>query len=177
VLFICVQNCESLSSKDVRSAIEFVLLSSDILDLTAEQLQYITDCILLRTNMERDYISARTNVDSNNKEKNAQKTLKMSVGVTTNIQLNQLARCMRVYFRNVFMRNALPISGTRRNGGGIVNLNDARGPGTHWVAYAKRDNHIIYFDSFGNLRPPKVRPYRTTVSTIIVFLFFFNWYS
>jgi len=38
---------------------------------------------------------------------------------------------------------------------GIVNLDDARSPGTHWVAYAKRDNHVIYFDNFGNLRPPK----------------------
>jgi len=53
------------------------------------------------------------------------------------------------------MRNALPISGIRRNESGIVNLDDARSPGTHWVAYAKRDNHVIYFDSFGNLWPPK----------------------
>jgi len=28
---------------------------------------------------------------------------------------------------------------------GIVNLDNAKG--THWVAYAKRDNHVIYFDS------------------------------
>jgi len=53
------------------------------------------------------------------------------------------------------MRNALPINGIRQNENGIVNLDDAKGPGTHWVAYAKRDNHVIYFDSFGNLRPPK----------------------
>jgi len=78
--------------------------------------------------------------------------------VTTNIQLDQLARRMHVsYFRDVFMRtdNALPISDARRNESGIVNLDDARSTGTHWVAYAKRDNHVIYFDSFGNLRPPK----------------------
>jgi len=37
------------------------------------------------------------------------------------------------------MRNALPISGR-----GIVNLDDAKGSGTHWVAYAKRNNHVIY---------------------------------
>jgi len=53
------------------------------------------------------------------------------------------------------MRNALPISGIHRNESGIVNLDNARDPGTHWVAYAKKDNHVIYFDSFGNLRPPK----------------------
>ena len=53
------------------------------------------------------------------------------------------------------MRNALPTSGARRNESGIVNLNDATGSGTHWVAYAKRNNRVVYFDSFGNLRPPK----------------------
>jgi len=80
----------------------------------------------------------------------------MPADVTTNIQLDQLARCMHVaYFRDVFMRNALPISGARRNESGIVNLDDARGPGTHWIAYAKRHNYVIYFDSFGNLRSPK----------------------
>lgn len=58
------------------------------------------------------------------------------------------------FFRGVFMRDALP-SRIRRNESGIVNLDDAVGPGTHWVAYAKRANDAIYFDSFGNLRPPK----------------------
>ena len=53
------------------------------------------------------------------------------------------------------MRNALPTCGARRNESGIVNLDDATGPGTHWVAYAKRNNCVVYFDSFGNLRPPK----------------------
>ena len=53
------------------------------------------------------------------------------------------------------MRNALPTSGVRRNESGIVNLDDATGPGIHWVAYAKRNNRVMYFDSFGNLRPPK----------------------
>jgi len=71
------------------------------------------------------------------------------------------------YFRGVFMRNTLPISGARRNESGIA-LDDARGPGTHWVTYAKRDNHAIYFDSFGNLRPPKelVRYFRNGVTKI-----------
>jgi len=67
------------------------------------------------------------------KKKNAEKTLKMPASVTTNIQLDHLARRMHVpYFKSVFMRNALPISGACRNESGIVNLNDARGSGTHW---------------------------------------------
>ena len=48
-----------------------------------------------------------------------------------------------------------PTSGAHRNESGIVNLDDATGPGTHWVAYAKRNNRVVYFDSFGNLRSPK----------------------
>jgi len=43
------------------------------------------------------------------KKKNAEKTIKMPSGATTNVQLNELARLMRVpYFRSVFMRNMLP---------------------------------------------------------------------
>jgi len=52
------------------------------------------------------------------------------------------------------MRNMLP-SGVRRNENGVVNLDYATGPGTHWVMYAKRNNRVVYFDRFDNLRPPK----------------------
>lgn len=38
---------------------------------------------------------------------------------------------------------------------GIVNLDNSSGPGTHWVAYRKRGSIVNYFDSFGNLRPPR----------------------
>jgi len=53
------------------------------------------------------------------------------------------------------MYNILLISDERRNESGIVNVDDAKSPSTHWIAYAKRDNHMIYFDSFSNLRSPK----------------------
>jgi len=52
------------------------------------------------------------------------------------------------------MCTTLP-TGVRRNKNGIVNLDNAEGPGTHWVVYTKRRNRAIYFDNFGNLRPPK----------------------
>lgn len=52
------------------------------------------------------------------------------------------------------MRTTLPTGGVRRNESGIVNLDNAVGSGTHWVAYAKRGDRAVYFDSFGNLRPP-----------------------
>ena len=53
------------------------------------------------------------------------------------------------------MRTTLPTDRVYRNESGIVNLDNAEGLGTHWVAYAKRGNRVIYFDSFGNLRPPR----------------------
>lgn len=52
------------------------------------------------------------------------------------------------------MRNALPSAGPRYCESAIVNLDDAVGPGTHWVAYRKRGKDVVYFDSFGDLQPP-----------------------
>jgi hypothetical protein len=52
------------------------------------------------------------------------------------------------------MRNDLPKNGPRRCESAIVNLDDKDRPGTHWVAYKKIDDEVVYFDSFGNLRPP-----------------------
>lgn len=36
---------------------------------------------------------------------------------------------------------------------GVINLGNSKSTGTHWVAYKKYGNEIIYFDSFGNLKP------------------------
>jgi len=62
----------------------------------------------------------------------------MPKDVTTNVQLQQLAKRIRIpYFRDIFMRTTLPTEGVYRNESGIVNLDNADRPGTHWV-YAKR---------------------------------------
>lgn len=52
------------------------------------------------------------------------------------------------------MKDALP-NKIRRNETGIVNLDNTAGSGTHWICYKKLGNTIYYFDSFGNLQPPK----------------------
>lgn len=36
----------------------------------------------------------------------------------------------------------------------IVNLDDSKNEGTHWVAYVIVNNYCEYFDSFGDLKPP-----------------------
>lgn len=52
------------------------------------------------------------------------------------------------------MRNKMPKK-CKKKECGVINLDNADGSGTHWVAYFKYNKNVYYFDSFGNLRPPK----------------------
>jgi len=73
----------------------------------------------------------------------------------TDEDLRRAARRLRIpHFRGVFLRDTLPRK-VHQQERGIVNLDDSKGPGTHWVAYIKNDAQVKYFDSYGNLRPPK----------------------
>lgn len=64
------------------------------------------------------------------------------------------------HFRGVFMRDNLPKK-PRRNECGILNLQTTKEDGSHWVTYFKHSGSgggsdiIYYFDSYGNLSPPK----------------------
>ena len=52
------------------------------------------------------------------------------------------------------MRDSLPpIPWLHKNA--IINLNSLKSAGTHWVAYKKSGNNVLYFDSFGSLKPPQ----------------------
>lgn len=42
----------------------------------------------------------------------------------------------------------------RYNETGVINLDERCHAGTHWCAYIKKGNYCMYFDSFGDLRPP-----------------------
>lgn len=42
----------------------------------------------------------------------------------------------------------------RKHESSIINLDNSAGRGTHWICFKKVGNHISYFDSYGNLRPP-----------------------
>lgn len=115
-----------------------------------------------RHNRAMESRSQHTNVEKEwqqRKEKqNVEKALKMPEDASNNVQLEQFAKRMHIPFsRDVFMRDALPIDGARRNESSIVNLDDTSGPGTHWVAYAKRENRVVYFEQFcfWNLQPSK----------------------
>lgn len=51
------------------------------------------------------------------------------------------------------MRDELPQK-VEKNESAVVNLDTGSGPGTHWVAYRKRDSDVFYYDSFG-VSPPE----------------------
>lgn len=51
------------------------------------------------------------------------------------------------------MRDSLP-KHPLKNERGIVNLDSSSNIGTHWCAYRKNKNHVLWFDSFGNIPPP-----------------------
>lgn len=70
----------------------------------------------------------------------------------TNVDILKYSRDIP-YFRGVYMKDRLPRK-PKRIECGIVNLDDSKNEGTHWVAYAKIHNHCEYFDSYGNLKPP-----------------------
>lgn len=51
------------------------------------------------------------------------------------------------------MRDRLPAV-PWTNESAIVNLDSHKSGGSHWVAYKKHGREVLYYDSFGDLRPP-----------------------
>ena len=78
-------------------------------------------------------------------------------------ELKEYARKFKIsHFRDVYDRENLPHTPPLRYEAFIVNLDDVENPGTHWVAVRKIRNLVIYFDSYGDLPPPReiLRYYR-----------------
>lgn len=71
---------------------------------------------------------------------------------TSSRQLIYMCRTIK-NFRGIFMRDNLPKK-PRKYECAIINLDVAAGSGSHWVAYRKVLRNVIYFNSFGNLKPP-----------------------
>ena len=81
--------------------------------------------------------------------------IKLTQRALTDVDIIKYAKILKIpNFRGVFMRNALPASGLRYCESAVINLDDASGSGTHWVAYRRRGKNFTYFDSFGDIRPP-----------------------
>lgn len=67
------------------------------------------------------------------------------------------------HFRGVYLKSQLKKLRPKTKECGIVNLDD--GVGSHWTAYRKNKNIVIYFDPFG-IQPPKEVIEYFTPSTI-----------
>ncbi len=79
-----------------------------------------------------------------------------------NYQLLEAAKDIP-HFRGVYLRNELKNQKPKIKECGIVNLDIDKG--THWTAYRKNRNNVIYFDPFG-IQPPKEVIEYFTPSTI-----------
>ncbi|XP_031781161.1 uncharacterized protein LOC103316074 [Nasonia vitripennis] len=70
-------------------------------------------------------------------------------------------------FHDVFMRNNLLSDDPLHNESAVVNLDDFQNRGTHWVCYCKRGPEVIYFDSFGDLKPPNDLMFWETIKEVL----------
>ena len=84
------------------------------------------------------------------------------------------------YFRGIYSRDGLPggsaspqnpPAGTNKIGKecGIINLDDIRGPGPHWVCYRNLDSVVEYFDPFGLIMPNEVLKYFVAANKPVVY--------
>ena len=55
------------------------------------------------------------------------------------------------HLRGIYSRDGLPRSIKKECG--IINFNDIKGVGTHWVCYGNLDSMVEYFDPFGLIMP------------------------
>lgn len=68
----------------------------------------------------------------------------------------RIAKKLKIpHFRGVFMRDQLKKLKPHRKECAIVNLDSSSGPGTHWVAYSRHGNRTLYYNSFGDVTPPR----------------------
>ena len=61
------------------------------------------------------------------------------------------------HFRGIYSRDRLPQKIKKECG--IINLDDIKGPGTHWVCYRNLDSVVEYFDPFGLIMPSEALKY------------------
>lgn len=75
----------------------------------------------------------------------------------TNLDIKKLNQDK--YFRGCFMRDELKNISPKLNESGVLNLDTSNNKGTHWTCWMKKNNLIIYFDSYGLVPPPEILTY------------------
>lgn len=74
----------------------------------------------------------------------------------TNIDILKYTKLKKIpHFRGCYMKDNLPKKIRKLRETGIINIDNADGPGTHWTAYKKDSHNIVFFDSYGSIPPPK----------------------
>ena len=81
--------------------------------------------------------------------------------------MNWVKRLGIKHFRGIYSRNGLPHK--IRKECGIINLDDIKGPGTHWVCYRNINNVVENFDPFGLIMPNEALEYFRTSGKRIVY--------
>ena len=71
------------------------------------------------------------------------------------------------HLRGIYSRDRLPNKIKKECG--IINLDDIKGPGTHWVCYRNLDSVVEYFDPFGLIMPSLALKYFNTSGKQIVY--------
>ena len=80
--------------------------------------------------------------------------------MTTNIQLEELAKKLNLNdFRGVFMADELKDMKPRENESAVVNTEDSRKNGKHWIAWYKNGDDKYFFDSYGSHIIPELKSY------------------
>ena len=80
--------------------------------------------------------------------------------------MNWIDKLKIKHFRGIYSRDGLP----RKIGKecGIINVDDIKGAGTHWVCYRNLDSMVEYFDPFGLIVPNEaLRYFRTSGKQIV----------
>ena len=70
----------------------------------------------------------------------------------TNIEISEYYK-NEPRFNGLYSRNNLP--NKIKKGAYVINLDEYKNTGTHWVSLFVKTNEVIYFDSFGVKRIPK----------------------
>ena len=77
---------------------------------------------------------------------------KMESVALSNVQLDYLARqdpCLKPYYRGALPCDGLPTNASHQQSAYIVNTDEKRQPGKHWIALWTRDNVCEVMDSYG----------------------------
>ncbi len=73
------------------------------------------------------------------------------------------------YFKGIYARDASILKPPRQNETIIFNLDSELNEGTHWVCALKKQNIVLYYDSFGLQPPLEIIKFYSTAPNVEIF--------